>query len=205
MPVEHFRFFPASLPGHRTRLLNGMLHILLIGRNLCHLRALLTATILAVPLITLLVLRTPPSPSNLTHMLPSIHPYADELTSQAEAAAHRAYAPYSRFFVGAAVLLDNGNIVSGCNVENASYRLTTCAEQAAIVSAVAQHGPPIRILAVAVHNLNQTACQPCGACRQTIAEFASPDAVVFYPGPDGPTSCTLADLLPSTFQLQTAR
>ena len=133
-----------------------------------------------------------------------IVPDADELNRQAQAAAHHAYAPYSRYFVGAAVLLETGEIVSGCNVENASYRLTTCAEQAAIVSAVAHHGPAIRILAIAVHNLNQTACQPCGACRQTIAEFASPDAIIFYPGPDGPTSCTLADLLPSAFHLQPA-
>jgi cytidine deaminase len=123
-----------------------------------------------------------------------------ELDSRAETAAHQAYAPYSRFFVGAAILLESGEIVSGCNVENASYRLTTCAEQTAIASAVAQFGPEIRIRAVAVHNLTQTACQPCGACRQTIAEFAPATAVILFPGPDGPTRCTLADLLPSAFQ-----
>jgi cytidine deaminase len=98
-----------------------------------------------------------------------------ELARVAEEAAHQAYAPYSRFFVGAAVLLDagpgEGEMVRGCNVENASYRLTTCAEQTAIATAVALYGPRIRLRAVAVHNLNETACQPCGACRQTIAEF----------------------------------
>jgi cytidine deaminase len=125
----------------------------------------------------------------------------DELARRAEAAARNAYAPYSNFFVGAAILLDSGEIVSGCNVENASYRLTTCAEQTAIASAVLQFGPKIRILAVAVQNLNQSACQPCGACRQTIAEFAAPEAVILFPSQSGPTQCTLADLLPATFHL----
>jgi cytidine deaminase len=125
-----------------------------------------------------------------------------ELQRLAEVAAHHAYAPYSRFYVGAAVLLTNGEMISGCNVENASYRLTTCAEQTAIATAVARFGPAIRVLAVAVHNLNNTACQPCGACRQTIAEFASPDTPILFPGAAGKaTSCTLADLLPASFQL----
>ena len=125
-----------------------------------------------------------------------------ELARLAEAAAHHAYAPYSSFLVGAAALLENGEIVSGCNVENAAYRLTTCAEQAAIVSAVAQYGARIRIRAIAIHTLNDTACQPCGACRQTIAEFADPTAIVLFPGPNGVLStCKLADLLPASFSL----
>ena len=106
--------------------------------------------------------------------------------------------------MGAAVLLDSGEVVTGCNVENASYRLTCCAEQNAVAASVAQHGPAIRIRAVAVHNLNQTACQPCGACRHTIAEFAPPEALILFPGPDGDLEvCTLTDLLPSTFKLST--
>ena len=126
-----------------------------------------------------------------------------QLFSKAEAVAHHAYAPYSRFYVGAAVLLESGETVAGCNVENASFRLTTCAEQTAIAAAVAAYGPGIRIRAVAVHNLNHTASQPCGACRQTIAEFASPDAVILYPGANGASeSCTLAELLPATFKLE---
>jgi cytidine deaminase len=131
---------------------------------------------------------------------------ADQLAAlrrQAEAAAHHAYAPYSRFFVGAAILLESGETVTGCNVENASYRLTSCAEQSAIVRAVAQFGPAIRVRAVAVANLNQTPCQPCGACRQTIAEFAPPDALVLFPGADGPATTTLAELLPASFKLET--
>ena len=125
-----------------------------------------------------------------------------ELLAQSEAVAHRAYAPYSRFFVGAAILLETGEIVPGCNVENASFRLTTCAEQAAVASAVAAFGPGIRIRAISVSNLNQTACQPCGACRQTLAEFAGPDTLIFYPGDAGQAcTCTLADLLPASFRL----
>ena len=124
------------------------------------------------------------------------------LARLAEDAAQHAYAPYSHFRVGAAVLLESGELVSGCNVENASYRLTTCAEQSAIAQAVARFGPQIRLLAVAVHNLNRTASQPCGACRQTIAEFSTPDAMILFPGEGGlPQTCTLADLLPASFSL----
>ena len=125
-----------------------------------------------------------------------------ELSRAAEAAAHHAYAPYSRFYVGAAILLETGETVIGCNVENASYRLTCCAEQTAITAAVTSFGPAIRIRAVAVHNLAAVACQPCGACRQTIAEFAPPEAIIVFPGPGGEAdTCTLGDLLPSSFKL----
>ncbi len=128
----------------------------------------------------------------------------EELGRAAEAVAHHAYAPYSRFYVGAALLLATGETVVGCNVENASYRLTSCAEQAAIAAAVARYGPGIRIRAVAVHNLAAVACQPCGGCRQTIAEFAGPETVIVYPGGEGKReTCTLADLLPMSFRLAT--
>lgn len=126
----------------------------------------------------------------------------DLLRQSAARAAENAYAPYSRFYVGAAVLLASGDIVSGCNVENASYRLTTCAEQTAIAAAVATYGPAIRIQAIAVHNRNGIACQPCGACRQTIAEFAPPTALILFPAATGePSTCVLADLLPASFSL----
>jgi cytidine deaminase len=123
------------------------------------------------------------------------------LRAQATRIAEHAYAPYSHFRVGAALLLDSGEIATGCNVENASYRLTTCAEQAAVGAAVAAFGPGIRIAAVAVANADTSvACQPCGACRQTLAEFATGDCRIFYPGDNGkPGECTLADLLPASF------
>ena len=135
----------------------------------------------------------------------------EELQARALAAAENAHAPYSRFRVGAALLLaapHAGEIVTGCNVENASFRLTTCAEQTAITSAVARFGPSIRLAAVAVANLNQAGSVPCGACRQTLLEFApEPAAVtVLFQGTDdlgivAPQSCTLADLLPAAFRL----
>jgi cytidine deaminase len=130
------------------------------------------------------------------------------LHQRAKEVAHRSYSPYSHFRVGAAVLLyadsgQEGTIVAGTNVENASYRLTSCAEQAAIAAAVALHGPGIRIRAIAVVNLNGAPCMPCGACRQTILEFAGPETAVFYPSADGEVvSTTLAELLPAGFTLK---
>ncbi|NYF52639.1 cytidine deaminase [Tunturiibacter gelidoferens] len=150
-----------------------------------------------------------PAPDSLTHIMSS-QPSADALTpaeiaslqQQAAAVAHHAYAPYSNFRVGAALLLTDGTIVTGCNVENASYRLTTCAEQTAITSAVALRGPGIRIRAIAVANLNATASQPCGACRQTIYEFSTPDTIVFFPAEAGSIAhATIAELLPAAFLL----
>src|ERR1700722_14012605 len=127
---------------------------------------------------------------------------AADLQRRAIAVAHHAYAPYSHFRVGAAVLLSDGTIVTGCNVENASYRLTVCAEQAAIAAAVSLHGPILRIRAIAVANLNATASQPCGACRQTIHEFSTPDTIVFFPAENGAfAQATLAELLPAAFLL----
>jgi cytidine deaminase len=129
------------------------------------------------------------------------------LHRRATEAAQNSYSPYSHFRVGAALLLhaderQAGEIVTGTNVENASYRLTTCAEQAAIAAAVSLYGPDIRIRAVAVVNLNGAACAPCGACRQTILEFALPEAAIFYPAGTGETvQTTIAALLPSGFTL----
>jgi cytidine deaminase len=122
-------------------------------------------------------------------------------------AAHNSYSPYSRFQVGAAILLcpdanQDGVIVGGTNVENASYRLTSCAEQAAIAAAVTRYGPGIRIRAVAIVNLNGSACMPCGACRQTILEFSDPETAIFYPSAGGePVATTIAELLPAAFRL----
>jgi cytidine deaminase len=133
---------------------------------------------------------------------PSSTAQSADLQQRAIAAAEHAYAPYSNFRVGAAVLLSNGSIVTGCNVENASYRLTVCAEQSAIAAAVNLHGPKIIIRAIAVANLNDTASQPCGACRQTIHEFSTPDTVVYFPGEKGAIAqATIADLLPAAFLL----
>jgi len=112
-----------------------------------------------------------------------------------------AHAPYSNFRVGAAVLLTNGDIFLGCNVENASYGMTNCAERTAIFSAVAQLGPKIEIRAVAVTNDHGVACSPCGACRQVIYEFGQ-NAMIFFQGADGPKQAQIADLLPEGFRIQ---
>jgi cytidine deaminase len=128
-----------------------------------------------------------------------------DLQQRAIAAAQHSYSPYSHFRVGAALLLEAPEdiIVTGCNVENASYRLTTCAEQAAIASAVSQYGPHIRIRAIAIANLNNAPSEPCGACRQTVAEFSTPATRIFFPSVNGTiTEATLADLLPAAFALQ---
>lgn len=130
------------------------------------------------------------------------------LQQRAAEAARNSYSPYSHFRVGAAILLhaderQEGAMVAGTNVENASYRLTCCAEQSAIAAAVTLYGPQIRIRAVAIANLNGAASMPCGACRQTILEFAAPETVVLYPNGDGETvSTTLAELLPAGFRLE---
>ena len=112
-----------------------------------------------------------------------------------------AHAPYSNFRVGAAILLTNGEIFSGCNVENASYGMTNCAERTAIFSAVAELGPKIEIQAVALTNDHGVACSPCGACRQVIYEFG-PDATVFFLGANGPKRAHITELLPEGFRFQ---
>ncbi len=109
----------------------------------------------------------------------------DHLLALARAVQQNAHAPYSNFRVGAAVLLENGDIFSGCNVENASYGLTNCAERSAIFAAVSKLGSKqVRIKAIAVTNDHNVPCSPCGACRQVIAEFG-PKAVIWYEGRDG--------------------
>lgn len=125
------------------------------------------------------------------------------LRELAAAAAEHSYSPYSHFRVGAALLLSDGAIVTGCNVENCSYRLTSCAEQGAIARAVAEHGPGIRLRAVAVANLNGAASMPCGACRQTLTEFGPDDTLILYPGDNGsPEETTLGELLPHAFRAE---
>src|SRR5260370_294760 len=128
---------------------------------------------------------------------------ADEqnrLLEAALAAQQRAYAPYSKFYVGAAILTQSGNVYTGCNVENASYGLTNCAERTAIFSAVDAEGPETKIRTVAVTNAAKVACSPCGPCRQVIFEFG-PNATVVFQGQKGFVSMTAADLLPSGFSL----
>jgi cytidine deaminase len=125
------------------------------------------------------------------------------LLDAARAAARHAHAPYSRFHVGAALRTAAGGVFSGCNVENASYGLTMCAERNAIAAAVAAEGPGMRIACLAVTVDAAEAFSPCGACRQVIAEFAAPETVIIYGGTAGPpVRTTAAELLPQAFRLR---
>lgn len=130
----------------------------------------------------------------------------ERLTQAAVAAAEHAYAPYSRFRVGSALLLTNGETVTGVNVENVSYGLTICAERAALVQAVTLYGPGVRVAAVVVVNLNDAPSPPCGACRQVLAEFIEPDALVCFPaGSTGAVTTAILpfrELMPFAFDLQ---
>jgi len=129
-------------------------------------------------------------------------PALEFLLESARHAALNSYSPYSGFRVGAALLLATGEIVTGTNVENVSYGLTICAERSALVSAVSQFGPAIRIEAVAVANLNNSASPPCGACRQVLAEFILPQAPVIFPAADGMRTMPFAEILPLAFDMK---
>lgn len=121
---------------------------------------------------------------------------SDPLLEAARAAQARAYAPYSNYAVGAALECEDGTIVAGCNVENASYGLTNCAERVAIATAVSQGHRRFRRIVV-VSNSDPPAA-PCGACRQVLREF-SRDMEVRAVGPGRTMQWTLADLLPAAF------
>jgi len=129
----------------------------------------------------------------------------ERLLRSARKVMKNAYAPFSNFRVGAAILTAKGQVFVGCNVENSSYGMTNCAERTAIVSAVAKDGPELEIAAVAVvgspDNDREVTCSPCGACRQVIYEFG-PHAVVFYQGKKGPKQSLITDLLPEGFRLK---
>ena len=124
------------------------------------------------------------------------------LLARARAAGRRAYAPYSKFHVGAALVTTRGGLFTGCNVENASYGLTICAERAAIFAAVAAEGPKMRLARLAITVDVAGAFAPCGACRQVLAEFAGPETEIVYAGRAGaPVRTTLGALLPQAFGL----
>lgn len=122
------------------------------------------------------------------------------LLDHASRVAERAYAPYSRFQVGCALRTATGQVFEGCNVENASYGLTICAERNAIFHAVAQEGPSMRVVELAVVCLGHE-FPPCGACRQVIAEFATADTLVWFLQHGKPVALTIAELLPSGFRI----
>jgi cytidine deaminase len=120
------------------------------------------------------------------------------LFAAAVAAMERAYAPYSKFQVGAAILAGNGQIYSGCNVENAAYPNGSCAETGAIAAMVRDGAQEIR--EVVVIGRGDLMCTPCGGCRQRIREFAAPEAKIHVCGPEGlRRTFTCDELLPASF------
>ena len=120
------------------------------------------------------------------------------LLAAARAVRARAHAPYSKFRVGAAVLDERGRVHAGCNVENASYGLTVCAERNAVAAAVAAGAKRIRAVAV----VSDGAVTPCGACRQVLVELGGLDTEVLLAGSGGaPRATTLGALLPDAFSL----
>jgi cytidine deaminase len=121
---------------------------------------------------------------------------ADALLEAARRAQERAYAPYSGFRVGAALESHDGRVFAGCNVENASYGLTICAERAAVAQAVAAGANRFRRVLIVANA--DPAVAPCGACRQVLAEFSA-DLVVESHGPGGRRSWRLDALLPDPF------
>ncbi len=127
----------------------------------------------------------------------------ERLLREAEKVSERAYAPFSKFFVGCSILTSDGKTYVGCNVENSSYGLTNCAERTAIFTAIADKGDgkKLDIQAVAVVNRDGVPCAPCGACRQVIFEFG-PNAVVIYRGQDGIVQTPITELLPVGFRLE---
>jgi len=124
---------------------------------------------------------------------------AAALLAAAREAAGHAYVPYSAFPVGAAALAADGTIVTGCNVENASFGLTVCGERVAVWGAVA--AGQREIVAVAVATPREPGGTPCGACRQVLAEFAPRDQelIVILEGEAGPEQVPLSALLPRSF------
>ncbi len=125
---------------------------------------------------------------------------ASALLDSAAAAAAKAYAPYSHFQVGCALLTARGNLFTGCNVENASYGLTICAERNTIFHAVAEEGPGMKIAQLAVIALGHE-FPPCGGCRQVIAEFAGAETPIWFLRDGKPVSMTMAELLPASFRI----
>lgn len=121
----------------------------------------------------------------------------EKLISAAFQALENAHAPYSDYHVGAALLCEDGTVYSGCNVENASYGLTNCAERTAVFSAISNGRKKFKAIAIA--SSKAPTPFPCGACRQVLAEFCGPEFEVYIAENGGYKTVTLGELLPHAF------
>ncbi len=122
----------------------------------------------------------------------------EQLIKQAKTAMLNAYVPYSHFQVGAALLTESGKVYTGCNIENASYGATICAERTAIAKAISEGEKSF--LKLAVVSSSEDLTYPCGICRQVIAEFM-PEGTIVFEGKDKIVELSLAQLLPYRFEL----
>jgi cytidine deaminase len=122
-----------------------------------------------------------------------------KLIDLAKKAQEKSYSPYSKFAVGAALMTQDGSIFTGCNVENISYGLTSCGERNTIFKMISEKGPNAKIKALALSTKADIPCSPCGACRQVILEFSTPETLVFFKGKSGYVSYAVKDLLPGAF------
>lgn len=126
------------------------------------------------------------------------------LCNKAKEARNNAYTPYSNFKVGAALLCKDGSIYTGCNIENASYSPTVCAERVAIFKAVSEGKREFSAIAVCGSpdgELTQEFCYPCGVCRQVLSEFCDKDFKIYVVSKNDVKEYTLSELLPYSFQL----
>lgn len=123
----------------------------------------------------------------------------EELMKYAKKAQENAYAPYSNYKVGAALLLNDGKVILGCNVENASYGLTNCAERTAMFSALAQGYKKEDFVDLAIYSSSNPPASPCGACRQVMVELMSPNANIYIGNEDTLVESTVSELMPFAF------
>lgn len=129
-----------------------------------------------------------------------------KLLELARAAAENAYAPYSGYMVGAALLADDGTVFTGCNVENVSSPLCTCAERTALCKAISEGH--YHFTAIAIAETDNSPCLPCGACRQMLAEFCKDDLHVIVAGSTPEEPChtyLLRELLPNAFRFEKSK
>ncbi|MCM2531604.1 cytidine deaminase [Neobacillus pocheonensis] len=122
----------------------------------------------------------------------------DQLIEEAKLAREKAYVPYSKFGVGAALLTKDGKVYQGCNIENAAYSMCNCAERTAIFKAYSEGDRDFQLLAIVADT--ERPCSPCGACRQVISELCPRDMLVVLTNLKGDIQeITVADLLPGAF------